>query len=168
MRNYLRVIVLLATSSQSENYQQKKETETMNTVLLIGRILFAIMFVSGGLNHLTKAEAMAGYAGFKKVPAPKLANLVSGVLLIAGGLSVILGVYADLGALVLAVLLVLMALKMHDFWAQTDAQAKQNEIYAFFKNISMAGGALIMFAIAATEGSDYGWTLTDSLWQLAK
>ena len=167
-RNYLRVIVVLATSSQSENYQQKKETEIMNTVLLIGRILFAIMFVSGGLNHLTKAEAMAGYAGFKKVPAPKLANLVSGVLLIAGGLSVILGVYADLGALVLAVLLVLMALKMHDFWAQTDAQAKQNETIAFFKNISMAGGALIMFAIAATEGSDYGWTLTDSLWQLAK
>ena len=167
-RNYLRVIVVLATSSQSENYQLKKEPEIMNTVLLIGRILFAIMFVSGGLNHLTKAEAMAGYAGFKKVPAPKLANLVSGVLLIAGGLSVILGVYADLGALVLAVLLVLMALKMHDFWAQTDAQAKQNETIAFFKNISMAGGALIMFAIAATEGSDYGWTLTDSLWQLAK
>jgi uncharacterized membrane protein YphA (DoxX/SURF4 family) len=167
-RNYLRVIVVLATSSQSENYQQKKEIEIMNTVLLIGRILFAIMFVSGGLNHLTKAEAMAGYAGFKKVPAPKLANLVSGVLLIAGGLSVILGVYADLGALVLAVLLVLMALKMHDFWAQTDAQAKQNETIAFFKNISMAGGALIMFAIAATEGSDYGWALTDSLWQFAK
>ena len=140
----------------------------MNTVLLIGRILFAIMFVSGGLNHLTKAEEMAGYAGFKKVPAAKLSVLISGVLLAAGGLSVILGVYADLGALVLAVLLILMALKMHDFWAQTDAQAKQNETIAFFKNISMAGGALIMFAIAATEGSDYGWTLTESLWQLAK
>ena len=98
----------------------------MNTVLLIGRILFALMFVSGGLNHLTKAEAMAGYAGFKKVPAAKLSVLISGVLLAAGGLSVILGVYADLGALVLAVLLILMALKMHDFWAQTDAQAKQN------------------------------------------
>ena len=140
----------------------------MNTVLLIGRILFAIMFVSGGLNHLTKSEAMAGYAGFKKVPAAKLSVLVSGVLLLAGGLSVILGVYADLGALVIAVLLILMALKMHDFWAQTDAQAKQTEMIGFFKNISMAGGALIMFAIAATEGSDYGWTLTDSIWQFAK
>ena len=87
----------------------------MNTVLLIGRILFALMFVSGGLNHLTKSEAMTGYAGFKKVPAAKLSVLISGVLLTAGGLSVILGVYADLGALVLAVLLILMALKMHDF-----------------------------------------------------
>jgi len=25
-----------------------------------------------------------------------------------------------------------------------------------------------MFAVAATDGSDYGWTLTDSLWQFAK
>jgi uncharacterized membrane protein YphA (DoxX/SURF4 family) len=160
-------MVALAISSQPRAITNK-EKRTMNTVLLIGRILFAIMFVSGGLNHLTKAEAMTGYAGFKKVPAAKFSVLVSGVLLIAGGLSVILGVYADLGALVIAVLLVLMALKMHDFWAQADAQAKQTETIGFFKNISMAGGALIMFAIAATEGSDYGWALTESLWQFAK
>ena len=140
----------------------------MNTVLLIGRILFALVFVSSGLSHLAKVDAMAGYAKFKKVPAAKLSVLVSGALMALGGLSIILGVYADLGALVIAILLFVMALKMHDFWTQTDAQAKQTEMISFFKNISMAGGALIIFAIAATEGSDYGWTLTDSLWQLAK
>ena len=140
----------------------------MNTVLLIGRILFALVFVSSGLSHLAKVEAMTGYAKFKKVPAAKLSVLVSGALLALGGLSIVLGVYTDLGALVIAILLIVMALKMHDFWTQTDAQAKQTETISFFKNISMAGGALIIFAIAATEGSDYGWTLTDSLWQLAK
>jgi uncharacterized membrane protein YphA (DoxX/SURF4 family) len=140
----------------------------MDVVMLIARVLFALMFVSGGLNHLTKAEAMTGYATFKKVPAPKLANLVSGLLLIAGGLSIILGVYADLGAIVIAVLLVAMALKMHDFWAQSDAQAKQTEMIGFFKNISMAGGALFIFATYAVEGSDIGFSLTESLWQLAK
>ena len=158
-------MVVVATSPQSENYQQQK---FMNTVLLIGRILFALVFVSSGLSHLAKVEAMAGYAKFKKVPAAKLSVLVSGALLALGGLSIILGVYADLGALVIAILLILMALKMHDFWTQTDAQVKQTETISFFKNISMAGGALIIFAIAATEGSDYGWTLTNSLWQLAK
>ena len=140
----------------------------MNTVLLIGRILFALVFVSSGLSHLAKVEAMTGYAKFKKVPAAKLSVLVSGALLALGGLSIVLGVYTDLGALVIAILLIVMALKMHDFWTQTDAQAKQTETISFFKNISMAGGALIIFAIAATEGSDYGWTLTDSLWHLAK
>ena len=134
----------------------------MEVVMLIGRILFAFMVVSGGLNHLTKAEAMAGYAAYKKVPSPKLANFVSGVLLLAGGISIILGVYADLGAVVIAALLVLMALKMHDFWAQTDAQAKQTETIAFWKNVSMAGGALFIFASSAS-GQEIGWTLTKSL-----
>ena len=160
-------MVVLAISSQPRTITNK-EKRTMNTVLLIGRILFALMFVSAGINHFTKAEAMTGYATFKKVPAPKVANLVSGLLLVASGLSIILGIYADLGALVVAILLIAMALKMHDFWAQTDAQAKQTETINFFKNISMAGGALIMFAVAATEGSDYGWALTESLWQFAK
>jgi len=140
----------------------------MNSILLIGRILFALVLVSSGLSHVSKVEAMAGYAKFKKVPMAKLSVLVSGVLLAVGGLSIMLGVYADLGALVIAALLIVMALKMHDFWTQSDAQAKQTEMISFFKNLSMAGGALFIFAIAATADSDYGWALTDSLWQFAK
>jgi uncharacterized membrane protein YphA (DoxX/SURF4 family) len=139
----------------------------MNSVLLIGRILFAFMFIASGLNHFTKAEAMAGYAAYKKVPAPKIANALSGILMVLGGLSVILGVYADLGAVVLAALLIIMALKMHDFWTQTDATAKQTEMTGFMKNISMAGGALFIFAIAASQ-SEYGWALTESLWSFSK
>ena len=139
----------------------------MNAVMLVGRILFAFMFVASGLNHLTKAEAMAGYAAYKKVPAPKLANLLSGVLMVLGGLSIILGVYADLGAVVLAVLLVAMAVKMHDFW-NAQGEAKQPEMIGFMKNISMAGGALFLFAYAATEDSNMGPALGKSLWALAR
>jgi putative oxidoreductase len=140
----------------------------MNSILLIGRILFAFVLVSSGLSHLAKVDAMAGYAKFKKVPAAKFSVLLSGALLSLGGLSIVLGVYADLGALVIAALLIVMAIKMHDFWTQTDAQAKQTEMISFLKNISMAGGALFIFALAATAESDYGWALTDSLWQFAK
>ncbi|MEY3744612.1 MAG: hypothetical protein RLZ48_290 [Actinomycetota bacterium] len=137
----------------------------MDIVLIIGRVLFALMCVTGGLNHFTKAEAMAGYAQFKGVPQPKLANLLSGLMLLAGGLSVILGVYADLGALVLAVVLLGMAVMMHDFW-KADAAAKQTETISFFKNVSMAGGALVMFAAIANAkaGVDViGPMITDGL-----
>lgn len=44
----------------------------METVMFIGRILFAVMFVLSGINHFTKAEAMTGYAQFKGVPSPSL------------------------------------------------------------------------------------------------
>ncbi|MFM7083009.1 MAG: DoxX family membrane protein [Actinomycetota bacterium] len=138
----------------------------MDIIMIIGRVLFALMFVTGGLNHFTKAQAMTGYAQFKKVPAAKASVLLSGLVLLLGGLSVILGVYADLGALALAVALLAMALKMHDFWAQSDPQAKQTETIAFFKNVSMAGAALFIFALVA-NGGDFGPVLSDdmlSLW----
>lgn len=139
----------------------------MDIVMLIGRILFAIMFVLSGINHLTKTEAMTGYAQFKKVPAAKLSVQVSGLILLLGGLSVILGVWLDLGAIVLAVVLVLMALKMHDFWA-ADESSKQTEMIGFLKNISMAGGALFLFAIAAKHGAEYGPAITESLFHIGK
>lgn len=133
----------------------------MDIVLLVGRILFGLMFLLSGINHLTKSEALVGYAQFKKVPAAKLSVTVSGILLALGALSVILGVYADLGALVLAVLVLVTALKMHDFWAQSDAQSKQTEMIGFLKNVSMGGGALFIFAIAADDMANIGWTLLE-------
>ena len=138
----------------------------MDIILIIGRVLFALMCVQGGLTHFTKAEAMSGYAQFKGVPAPKLANLVSGAMLFLGGLSVILGVYADLGALLLVAVLLGMAVMMHNFWKAEDPQAKQMETISFFKNVSMAGGALVIFAaIANAEKAArvVGPMLTDGL-----
>ena len=139
----------------------------MDIVLLIARILFAGMFIMSGINHLIKADAMTGYAQLKKVPAPKLSVQLSGLLLALGGLSIVLGVYADLGAIVIAALLVIMAVKMHDFWTADEA-SKQMEMISFLKNISMAGGALFISAIAAQTGSSYGPALTESLFSIAK
>jgi uncharacterized membrane protein YphA (DoxX/SURF4 family) len=139
----------------------------MEVTMFIGRILFAVMFILGGINHFTHAEAMTGYAQHKGVPAAKLANLVSGAILVLGGLSVILGIYADLGALAVSVVLIVMAVMMHDFWKQSDAQAKQTEMISFLKNISMAGGGLFMYAVMATEGYKYGPAITDSLFSAA-
>lgn len=65
---------------------------------------------------------MKGYAQFKKVPAAKASVLLSGLLFLLAAASVVLGVYADLGALVLAVLLVIMAVMFYNFWTQIDPQ----------------------------------------------
>lgn len=137
----------------------------MDIVLIIGRILFALVLLNSGIMHLTKPGPMVGYAQHKKVPAAKASVLLSGLLLTLGSLSIILGVVADLGALVVAVLLLVMAVKMHDFWT-ADEQSKQMETIQFFKNVSMAGAALVMFAAiaAADKGTDVlGPMITDGL-----
>ena len=130
----------------------------MSTVFLIARIVFSAMFVMSGINHITKANDMTGYAQFKGVPSPKLAVIGSGVVMGLGGLSLILGVYADLGAIVLAAILLLMAVKMHNFWTLEDAQAKQadmisRQMEAMCSFLSGPGLALVILSMTCATRS---------------
>ncbi len=131
----------------------------MDIVLLVGRVLFALLFINSGIAHFTQREAMSGYAQFKKVPAAKLMVLVTGFMILLGGVFVAAGIYADLGALLIALFLVPTAFMMHNFWTISDAQAKQTEMISFFKNLSLAGAALVIFALVAT-GTDFGPSVT--------
>jgi uncharacterized membrane protein YphA (DoxX/SURF4 family) len=123
--------------------------------LIAGRVLFALLFISSGINHFTKNEAMTGYAKFKKVPMAKAAVYLSGLMILLGGIYIVLGFYADLGALLIALFLIPTAFLMHAFWKETDPTAKQNETIGFFKDLSLAGAALIIFALLR-GGADFG------------
>lgn len=135
----------------------------MDVVALIGRILFAALFLGSAFGHLTQTEAMAGYAGAKGVPQPKLAVLASGVLMLVGALMVLLGIWMDLGALLLVVFLVPTALLMHPFWKESDAQARQLEMIQFQKDLALAGGALLILALYGGFAEDLGITITGPL-----
>jgi uncharacterized membrane protein YphA (DoxX/SURF4 family) len=129
----------------------------MHVVLLLGRILFALMFINSGIMHLTKAKDMTGYAQFKKVPMAGLSVIVSGLMILTGGISIVLGLWVDLGALFIAVFCLLTAFMMHNFWTVDDAAAKQTETISFFKNVALAGGSLIILALVAKHsGVDFG------------
>ena len=126
--------------------------------LIAGRVLFALLFISSGINHFTKNEAMTGYAKYKKVPMAKAAVYLSGLMILLGGIYIVLGFYADLGALLIALFLIPTAFLMHAFWKETDPTAKQNETIGFFKDLSLAGAALIIFALLR-GGADFGSTV---------
>ncbi|WP_306359548.1 DoxX family protein [Nocardia sp. CC227C] len=137
----------------------------MDVVVLIGRVLFVVLFLGSGIGHLTQADAMAGYAQAKGIPSPKLAVAGSGVLMLVGALMVLFGVFADLGALLLVLFLVPTAFLMHAFWKETDATAKQTEMIQFNKDIALAGAALMLFAFFA-HTPELGITVTEPLFHL--
>jgi uncharacterized membrane protein YphA (DoxX/SURF4 family) len=139
----------------------------MDVLVLIGRILFASLFLGSAFGHLTQSAGMAGYAKSRGVPAAQAMVLLSGVLILFGGLSVLFGVWHDLGALALVVFLVPTALLMHAFWKESDAMARQNEMVQFNKDIALAGAALALFALFAYVGDDLGLTLTGPLFDLS-
>jgi putative oxidoreductase len=138
----------------------------MDVLVLIGRILFAALFLNSAVGHLTQSKAMAGYAGSKGVPAAQATVLGSGVLLAAGSLSVLLGIWADLGALLLLIFLVPTALMMHNFWTLTDAEARQGDMIHFMKDLALAGACLMLMALISYAGDDLGLTITGPLFDI--
>jgi uncharacterized membrane protein YphA (DoxX/SURF4 family) len=128
-------------------------------LFLAGRILFVLVFLTNGIAHFTNTEASAQYAAYKRVPAAREMVLLSGAVMLAGTVGVALGIWMDLAALALAVFVLAAAFAMHRYWDESDPQTMVVERAQFMKNISIAGGALIIVAVA--ENAPY--TITDGL-----
>ena len=133
----------------------------MSGAFLVARILFSLIFLASGVGHVAQVDAMSQYAGSRGVPATKPVVVLSGLLIVLGGLSVLLGAWGDLGALAIVVFLVPTTLVMHRFWDEDDPQAAQTEQVMFMKNLAMIGGALAIYVVFATLGDVLGYVLTD-------
>ncbi len=116
-----------------------------------GRVLFSMIFLASGMNHLVKLNDMAAYAQSRGLPAAKAATALSGVMLLVGGITVLLGWHRFIGAGLLAIFLLLAAVFMHGFWKETDPMMKQNEMAHFMKDLALAGAALMIAYYAGTS-----------------
>lgn len=119
-------------------------------LFLVARVLFGGVLAFTGLNHFLDLENMAGYAEAKGIPAPTVSVALSGVVLVAGGLGVALGVFPALAAGALAGFLLLSTPTMHDFWAVPEAQ-QQTELTQFLKNVGLFGASLALIGVSAVE-----------------
>lgn len=119
----------------------------MTTLFLIGRAVLGLYYLYSGLNHLTKHKMMTGYAQSMGVPTPGLAVVVTGLMLIAGGLSILLGAYVRVGLALIVIFLVPVAFKMHAFWKVQDPMMRGGQMANFMKNLALAASTLMLLAI---------------------
>jgi uncharacterized membrane protein YphA (DoxX/SURF4 family) len=126
------------------------ETTVGGIAFLIGRVLFGAVLGFMGLGHFTGLDGMSGYAEAKGVPFPRIGVIVSGLLLVFGGIAVVLGVYPLLGAAPIAVFLLISTPMMHDFWSFDDPEQQQAEMTNFLKNAALFGSALLIIAVGGT------------------
>ena len=135
----------------------------MDILFLIGRILFVLLFLGSAMSHLTQTDGMAGYAESRGVRPARPAVLVTGVQIAVGALLVLLGIWMDVGFILLALFLISTAFLMHAFWKETDATAKQMEQIQFMKDLSLAGASIMLLAAVWRLGEDLGLTIIDPL-----
>ncbi len=116
-------------------------------ILLLGRILFVALFVSAARGHIRNHPRYVAGSG-RKLPSPILAGWPAGLFLLLADISIVVGIWPDIGALMIAVFLVPAALLFHPFWTFTDPAARRTQEMSVYRNISLLGAALALFAAA--------------------
>lgn len=127
----------------------------MDWVLLIGRILFVLIFVMSGLTFHIMGRAVAiPYSRAQGAPFPDLLVPLTGLAIAGAGVLVVLGIWVDLAALVLAANVFAFAFFMHAFWKVEDPQQRTMEQGQFMKDSALGGGALILFYLFQQFGEN--------------
>lgn len=121
----------------------------MDILVLVGRMLYSAIFIGSGVQHFTRAAMMSPHAAARGIPAPNLMVRLAGVAVFIGGVSVLLGAYARMGAALLVLFLIPTAIIMHNYWTLSDPVARANDQAHFFKDLALAGTALLIWCFGS-------------------
>jgi uncharacterized membrane protein YphA (DoxX/SURF4 family) len=136
-------------------------------ILLAGRVLFAVFFANSAYGHFKNHTMMTGYAKQSGVPVPVVAGWPAGAWLAAAAVSVAVGIWADLGALMLAAFVVPASWFFHGFWRIEEPAQRQTHQVSFLRNAAFLGAALALFAVFASVDHGLRYAVTGSLFHLS-
>lgn len=111
---------------------------------LLGRVILGGYFIQNAYNHFKNLNGMTGYAASKGMPMPKAAVVISGLMLLLGGLGILIGVYVEYSIYLLVLFLLGTLIKMHVYWKETDPMARMVERVNFYKNLGLIGSLLMI------------------------
>lgn len=119
-----------------------------NQSLLVARILIALLFLIFGWSKLTGFSGTVQYMAHSGLPLPTLAAIIAVIMEFFVGVALVLGLFTRPLALLLAIYTLATAFIAHHYWTMTGMAHFENEIN-FYKNISIIGGLLVLFATGA-------------------
>jgi putative oxidoreductase len=135
----------------------------MDVVNLVGRILFAFLFLQNGWNHVAHRDQMVPFGKAIGAPYADFSVPGTGLMMLVGGALVATGFWADLGALLLILFLPAAGYLGHAYWRETDPMMRAAQQAQFWKNIALTGAALFILAVYADFGEAMPLSLGDSL-----
>jgi putative oxidoreductase len=116
------------------------------TLLLVGRILLALVFLVAGVRKVMAVAGSVGYLTKLGMPMPEVMVYVAIVIEIGGALMLILGWKARYAAWLLTVFVLIATCYAHRFWQISDAAQYGNQLNHFLKNFAIIGGMLFLAA----------------------
>lgn len=126
---------------------------TQNALSLIGRALIALLFIPAGFGKIGGFAEVAGYIASKGLPLPEIGAAIAIAAELGLGVLLLVGWQARWAALGLAIFVAVITPVFHNFWAMPEAE-KMMQQQAFFKNLAVVGGLLVLTAFGPG-----GWSL---------
>ncbi len=113
----------------------------MDSIIGLGKYLFAIAMAVFGIFHFMNAEQMATMV---PIAGGKMWIYLSGLGFILAAISIIIGKYDKLACIALTIMLLLFVALIHiPGILNLDIGIQQNSIIATLKDLALAGGALM-------------------------
>ncbi len=112
---------------------------------LVGRALLSVVFILSGIGKITDPSRTASYMAENGMPAVRVFLAMAILVEIGGGLSVLIGLRARIGAAALALFLISVTLIFHDFWAYQGMEQRL-QMTNFLKNLAIMGGLTLVIA----------------------
>jgi putative oxidoreductase len=128
-------------------YSFKAKSVPQAATVLLGRFLYVLIFLMAAPSHFSKQTI--AYAATQGAPLASVVVPLSGIIALAGGLSILLGYRAKIGAWLIVLFLVPVTLMMHKFWTVHDPVMAQTQMVMFMKNLAILGGALLISQFGA-------------------
>lgn len=123
----------------------------IKTILII---LLGVFFIINGINHFYNSHILREYAHKKGLFEPKIMVFLSGLLLLAGGTSMITGYFIIEGMIGLCIFMAIAAFTIHSFWQEKDREVFMIEFMNFVKNWAII---LELIYLTTTVESRYGF-----------
>lgn len=141
----------------------------MGSFLVVGRVLFVVIFVISGVQKLadvagtaqliaTHVPIPAAFADLGTtlesatgLPLPQIMAILAGLTEVIGGLLIAFNIATRPIAIIMALFTIVVTAFFHNFWTMTGAEYADNMVHAL-KNVSIVGGCLVLAAIGSRQG----------------
>ena len=132
-----------ANTSREKNMHHPLSAMWNDAAALVARVLLMSVFLVAGWTKLTNYRATVAYMAGLSVPLPAMATVVAIAIELFVGTLILIGICTRPLALVVMVFTLSAALSGHRYWKMTGIERADMQMH-FFKNMSIAGGLLLL------------------------
>lgn len=121
--------------------------------LLVGRLLLGLYFIMPGTMKIIGYSSTMEYMAAHNVPMISVLLPLTIAIQILGGIALIIGYQGKLVAFILAALVLIINIYMHNFWTYEVGTERAHEMQNFIKNLAIMAGLLMVSGVGTGKFS---------------